>query len=61
VISSFFESSSIPPSDRSADGELKFASFFSSWLICSALGCVRFSHLHALTACFGLAGDFSRD
>jgi hypothetical protein len=36
----------IPPSDRSADGELKLTSFYSSWLPCPALGHDKFTHSH---------------
>jgi hypothetical protein len=55
VIGNFLGKYGIPCSDRGADGELKLASFYSSWKICSAPGCLDFSHLHALTACFNQA------
>jgi len=48
VINNISKDCNIPPSDRSADGELKLASFCSSGIRCSALGRLDLVHPHAL-------------
>jgi len=48
VIYNLFKKCYIPPSDRSADGEINLASFYSSGVRCSALGRLDLVHLHAL-------------